>query len=145
MIPKPMGWLKALSGIIKGRAGSYLVHARLSVKYWYWACMQAAAVMRMKALDIKLAEGAPTFGDTVVIRRPEKVNFQEKGYLGTFMHWSPVVPMGAWVLTTREDGSEKMDLVSLPNNWKRVAERRWKLSRDPKTPTWQFGWIRMET
>ena len=45
------------------------------------------------------------------------------------------MPMGAWILTSREDGSEKFDLVSLPANWKRIEERRWKMTRDPQSNT----------
>ena len=133
--PQANGLAERFIGIIKGRAGSYLVHAKMSMRHWYWACMQAAAVMRLKALDIKIAEGAPTFGDTVIVRRPlqeKKGNcFQEKGAVGTFLHWSSVVPMGAWVILTKEDGQSKIELCSLPANWKRVAERRWKMARYP--------------
>ena len=95
--------------------------------------MQAACVMRLDALDKRLAEGSPTFGDTAVIRKPQQKSFEEKGSLGTFLHWSSIVPMGAWVLTSRGDGSEKIDLVSLPANWKRIEERRWKMTRDPES------------
>ena len=131
--PQANGLAEKYVGIVKGRARSYLIHSRLQVRFWYWACMQVAAVMRLDALDQKLAKGAPTFGDTIVIRKPEATGFEERGALGTFLCWSSVVPMGAWVLTFREDGSEKIPLVSLPANWKRVEERRWKLTRDPNS------------
>ena len=86
-----------------------MVHSKMSLKFWYFACMQAAAIMRLGVLGRKLATGAPTFGDTVVIRRPDKSSFQEKGDLATFLHWSAVVPMGAWVLTTKEDGTRTLN------------------------------------
>ena len=126
MTPQANGLAERFVGIIKGRVGSYLVHAKMSLKYWYWACMQAAAVIRLTGLNIRLTPGAPTFGDSVVVRRPEKekTNFQEKGAVGTFLHWSSVVPMGAWVLMTRDNGSNKIELASLP---------RWKLTRDPNS------------
>ena len=96
--------------------------------------MQAAVVLRLQALDIKLVQGAPTFGDSVIIRKPdlEKTSFRAKGTIGTFMHWRAIVPYGAWVMQTKEDGTEKIDLVSLPRDWKRVEEKRWKLTRDPQ-------------
>ena len=123
--PQANGLAEKFIGMIKGRAGSYLVHSRMSLRNWYYACMQAAAVMRMKALDIHLSQGAPTFGDTVVVRRPEaeKTSFGQKAAEATFLRWSSVVPMGAWVIMTREDGTEKIELTMLPRNWKRVAEK----------------------
>ena len=39
--------------------------------------------------------------------------------------------MGSWVIMKRPDGTDKIELVRLPRTWKRVAEKRWKLTRDP--------------
>ena len=49
--PQANGLAERFVGILKRRAASYLAHAKMSLKYWYWAAMQAAAVMRMNALD----------------------------------------------------------------------------------------------
>ena len=89
--PKANGLAEKYIGIIKGRAGSYLAHSKLAMTYWYWASMQATVRLRLDALDIKLAEGSPTFGDTIVVRRPaeDKAKFQERGVVATFLHWSP--------------------------------------------------------
>ena len=69
--PKANGLAERFVGYIKGRATSYLAHAKMSLKFWYWACMQATIVYRLSQLDKKLAKGSPTFGEAVLIRYPD--------------------------------------------------------------------------
>ena len=68
--PRANGLAEKFVGYIKGRATSYLAHAKMSLKFWYWACMQATIVYRLSQLDKKLAQGSPTFGEAVLIRDP---------------------------------------------------------------------------
>ena len=49
--PQANGMAEKYIGIVKGRAGSYLAHAKMPIICWYWASMQAACVMRLDALD----------------------------------------------------------------------------------------------
>ena len=122
-------------GLIKGRATSYLAQSRLPLRFWFWACSQAAAVMRFKALDVKVVKGAPTFGDSVMIRLPnkDKQSFQMKAQEATFLTWSPVVPMGAWVFVRVKPDAEvcKVILVSLPEGWSKTSEVRWNMKQNP--------------
>ena len=103
--PKANGLAERFVGYIKGRATSYLAHAKMSLKFWYWACMQATIVYRLSQLDKKLAKGSPTFGEAVLIRDPdaEKKSFQENAKECTFRMWSCLVPDGAWVAVKMED------------------------------------------
>ena len=84
--PQANGLAERFIGIIKGRATSYLGHARMSLRFWYWACMQATIVYRLDQLGKHLPKGTPTFGEAVLIRSPktEKRSFQEKALKGRF-------------------------------------------------------------
>ena len=55
--PKANGLAERFVGYIKGRATSYLAHAMMSLKFWYWACMQATMVYRISQPNKKLAKG----------------------------------------------------------------------------------------
>eukprot|EP00975_Prorocentrum_lima_P051939 10877203-Prorocentrum_lima.AAC.1 len=60
------------AGILKRRAISYLIHAGMSLKFWYWAACQSAYMFRMQVLELPLPDDAPTFGHRVLIAKPPK-------------------------------------------------------------------------
>ena len=76
----------------------------MSMEWWYWAAMQATICLRLRALGKKIASGAPTFGDQVLIRDAtmEKKSFEANGKDAMFLCWSPLVSHGAWVVCAEE-------------------------------------------
>ena len=58
--PASNGMAERFFGLIKGRGTSYLAHSKCSLKFWYWACDQAAAVMKLNAMDVNVVKGYPT-------------------------------------------------------------------------------------
>ena len=57
--PRANGRAERYVGVIKQKATSYLVHAKLPLTFWYWAVKQAAYMYRAKALGIELPSDAP--------------------------------------------------------------------------------------
>eukprot|EP00975_Prorocentrum_lima_P035985 7570815-Prorocentrum_lima.AAC.1 len=47
---------------MKRRATSSIIHAGMSLKFWFWAACQAAYMYRVQALGIQMPEGVPTSG-----------------------------------------------------------------------------------
>ena len=132
--PRANGMAERYVGLVKQQALSYLSHKSMSLEWWYWASLQASVCLRMKAMKKKIARGAPTFGDQVLIRDPaaEKKSFQEKSREAMFLSWSSVVTSGAWVVCWQGD-REIIRIVSLPENWKHKEENRWTMTEDKET------------
>ena len=117
--PRANGRAERYVGVIKQKATSYLVHAKLPLTFWYWAVKRAAYMYRAKALGIEFPSDAPTFGNRVLIRDPkgEEKSFAKKTREGLFLCWDSTVVQGAYVMTTREDGSTTIVATSVPKPW----------------------------
>ena len=87
---------------MKQRATSYLIHAGVPLKLWYWACTQAAYMCRAKVLGLKLPSDAPTFGNRVLVRDPkaEDKSFTKRTKEAIFLCWDTSVIQGAYAMTT---------------------------------------------
>ena len=88
---------------------------------------------RAKALGIKLPSDAPTFGNRVLIRDPqgEEKRFASKTREGVFLCWDSTV-QGAYVMTTREDGTPTIVSASAPRPWPKASNKEvWHLEKEP--------------
>eukprot|EP00975_Prorocentrum_lima_P006989 1499666-Prorocentrum_lima.AAC.1 len=72
MIQKANGRAERYIGMLKRKATSYLIHASVSLKFWYWAACQATYLYRRQVLEMTLPPDAPTFGNRVLIAKPPK-------------------------------------------------------------------------
>ena len=102
-------------GIANQRATSYRLRANRQISFWYWACRQAAYMLRCKALGIKLPADAPTRGTRVMIRSydGEEKSFEQKTREATFLCWDTSVVQSAYAMTKTE-GSTQVTTASGP-------------------------------
>eukprot|EP00975_Prorocentrum_lima_P040051 8414223-Prorocentrum_lima.AAC.1 len=70
--PKATGRAEIYIGILKRKATSFLIHAGVSLKFWYWAECQAAYLYSMQVLEMALPPNAATFGNRAFIAKPPK-------------------------------------------------------------------------
>ena len=132
--PKANGRAERYVGLMKQRATSYLIHAGIPLKFWYWACTQAAYMYRATVLGLKLPSDAPTFGNRVLVRDPkaEDKRFTKRTKEAIFLCWDTSVIQGAYAMTTKEDGSHTMVAVSGPRPWPRPdCKEVWHLEEEP--------------
>ncbi len=131
--PQANGRAERYVGLIKRHATSYLVHAGLGLKFWYWASQQAAYMYRCRALEVKLPENAPTFGNRVLVaQRPQDVPaFGETAKEGIFLCWDSSSIQGAFVAVPKPSGGMGIITAACPTPWPGSdGKERWKLVKE---------------
>ena len=132
--PRANGRAERFVGIIKRHATSYLIHARVSLRFWFWAACQAAYVYRCRVLNTNLPEDAPTFGHTVLVQKPPPsvANFEEKMTEGLFLCWDPQVIQGAYVAVDKGAGGMTIISTSAPMPWPAGNKKEtWTIEANP--------------
>ncbi len=117
--PQANGRAERFVGLLKRHAISYLVRAGFGLKFWYWAASQAAYLFRCRALEVKLPEGAPTFGNRVFVaqRPPDILAFGEKAKEGISLSWESSSIQGAFVAVPKASGGMSNITATSPIPW----------------------------
>lgn len=87
-------------GLIKLRARTLLIQAKLSLTYWPFALQHANYLLRARALDELVPHDLPIFGIRVVMGRRNRPPdpFETRGKLGRYLGVCPKIVGGAFVL-----------------------------------------------
>ena len=136
--PQGNGLAERYVGIIKQRACSYLAHAGLGLRFWYWASLQAAFVYRSTILGVGLPkDGVPTFGHRVLVRKPgdkatkSELSFLPKKEEALFLCWDSSVVNGAYVGLANGMGLLTTRKVSAPTPWPNDSVPTWRIITNP--------------
>ena len=116
--PQANGRAESFIGILKHRATGLLLANHHPVKFWYWGMRNEAYLYRCRILQLTIPEGAPSYGEKVLVKKPLKENqsFTPKTEEAIFLARNPAVIQGADVLVVRS-GKPKVITASAPVPW----------------------------